>query len=135
MMALSLASAVAAVSTFITKMETITIFVVSAELELTGRRTMIMFKAFKNAAVCVFLAAIMLTGCSDTDTYGNETVDEYKYFYRLGNSPIVYERDTKIMYYMIYNGYMSPYYNEHGQMCYYVDGQIIPIEEVLIDAD
>ena len=94
-----------------------------------------MFKPFKNAAVCEYLAAIMLTGCSDTDTYGNETVDEYKYFYRLGNSPIVYERDTKIMYYMIYNGYMSPYYNEHGQMCYYVDGQIIPIEEVLIDAD
>ena len=94
-----------------------------------------MFKIFKNVAVCVFLAAIMLTGCSDTDTYGNETVDEYKYFYRLGNSPIVYERDTKIMYYMIYNGYMSPYYNEHGQMCYYIDGQIIPIEEVLIDAD
>lgn len=31
-------------------------------------------------------------------------------------------------------GYMSPYYNEHGQMCYYVDGQVIPIEEVLIDA-
>ncbi len=30
---------------------------------------------------------------------------------------------------------MSPYYNEHGQMCYYVDGQVIPIEEVLIDAD
>ena len=97
-----------------------------------------MFKTFKNTAVCVFLATIMLTGCSDTDTYGNETVDKYKYFYRLGNSPIVYERDTKIMYYMIcngYNGYMSPYYNEHGQMCYYVDGQIIPIEEVLIDAD
>lgn len=59
-----------------------------------------MFKTFKNTAVCVLLAAIMLTGCSDTDTYGNETVDEYKYFYRLGNSPIVYERDTRIMYYI-----------------------------------
>lgn len=47
-----------------------------------------MFKTFKNTAVCVLLAAIMLTGCSDTDIYGNETVDEYKYFYRLGNSPI-----------------------------------------------
>lgn len=94
-----------------------------------------MFKTFKNTAICVLLAAIMLTGCSDTDTYGNKTVDEYKYFYRLGNSPIVYERDTKIMYYMIYNGYMSPYYNEHGQMCYYVDGQIIPVEEVLIDVN
>ena len=32
-------------------------------------------------------------------------------------------------------GYMSPYYNEHGQMCYYVDGQIIPVEEVLIDVN
>ena len=50
-----------------------------------------MFKTFKKTAVCVLLAAIMLTGCSDTDTYGNETVDKYKYFYRLGNSSIVYE--------------------------------------------
>ena len=39
------------------------------------------------------------------------------------------------MYYMIYNDHMSPYYNKHGQMCYYVDGRVIPIREVLIDAD
>ena len=94
-----------------------------------------MLKRFEKIIICVFLAVIMLTGCSDTDANGNETVDDFKYFYRLGNSPIVYERDTKIMYYMIYNGYMSPYYNENGQMCYYVDGQIVPIEEALIDVD
>ena len=36
------------------------------------------------------------------------------------------------MYYYIGGGagasYMAPYYNEHGQLCRYIDGEIIPIE-------
>lgn len=55
---------------------------------------------------------------------------------------MVYDKNTHVMYYLFSKGvgkrgygYMSPCYNEHGQMCYYVDGQVIPIEEVLIDAD
>lgn len=102
-----------------------------------------MFKTFKNTAVCVLLAAIMLTGCSTSvkDSVGNVAV-ENGWFYRISDTPMVYDKDTHIMYYLFYEGavnrgygYMSPYYNEHGQMCYYVDGQIIPVEEVLIDAD
>lgn len=102
-----------------------------------------MFKTFKNTAVCVLLAAIMLTGCSTRvkNSVGNVTVAN-GWFYRIGDTPMVYDKDTHIMYYLFKkgagnqgHGFMSPYYNEHGQMCYYVDGQIIPIEEVLIDAD
>ena len=103
-----------------------------------------MFKIFKNTAVCVLLAAIRLTGCSTSveGSVGNSAVVEDDWFYRISDTPMIYDKDTHIMYYLFYEGavnrgygYMSPYYNEHGQMCYYVDGQIIPIEEVLIDAD
>lgn len=102
-----------------------------------------MFKTFKNTAVCVLLAAVMLTGCNASvkDPVGNVAI-ENGWFYRISDTPMVYDKDTHIMYYLFYRSaghqgycYMSPYYNEHGQMCYYVDGQVIPIEEVLIDAD
>lgn len=103
-----------------------------------------MFKTFKNTAICILLAAIILTGCSASvkeDSVGNVAV-ENGWFYRISDTTMVYDKDTHIMYYLFCRrvgykgyGYMSPYYNEHGQMCYYVDGQIIPIEEVLIDAD
>lgn len=70
-----------------------------------------------------------------------ECSQENDWFYRIGDTPVVYDKDTHVMYYLFSKsggnhayGYMSPYYNEHGQMCYYVDGQVIPIEEVLIDA-
>lgn len=102
-----------------------------------------MFKTFKNTVVCVLLTAIILTGCSTSakDSVGNVAV-ENGLFYRISDTPMVYDKDTRIMYYLFSKyggsqgfGYMSPYYNEHGQMCYYVDGQIIPVEEVLIDVD
>lgn len=101
-----------------------------------------MFKTFKNTAVFVLLAAIILTGCSTSvkDSVGNVAV-ENGWFYRISDTPMVYDKDTHIMYYLFSKignqgcSYMSPYYNEHGQMCYYVDGQIIPVEEVLIDVN
>lgn len=102
-----------------------------------------MFKIFKNTAVCVLLAAIMLTGCSTSVKDSVENVAaENNWFYRISDTPMVYDKDTHVMYYLFSKyfgnqdyGYMSPYYNEHGQMCYYVDGQVIPIEEALIDVD
>lgn len=102
-----------------------------------------MFKTFKNTAVCILLASIILTGCSTSvkDSVGNVAV-ENGWFYRINDTPMVYDKDTHIMYYLFCRstgnqgyGYMSPYYNEHGHMCYYVDGQIIPVEEVLIDVN
>lgn len=102
-----------------------------------------MFKTFKNTVVCVLITAIILTGCSASvkDSVGNAAV-ENGWFYRISDTPMVYDKDTRIVYYLFYRstsyqgyGYMSPYYNEHGQMCYYVDGQVIPIEEALIDVN
>ena len=83
-----------------------------------------MFKTFKNTAVCVLLAAIMLTGCSTSvkNPVGNVAV-ENDWFYRISDTPMVYDKDTRIMYYLFSKyggdqgfGYMSPYYNEHGKM-------------------
>lgn len=102
-----------------------------------------MFKTFKNTAVCLLLAAILLTGCATNveDSVGNVAV-ENGWFYRINDTPMVYDKDTRIMYYLFSKcttnrgyGYMSPYYNEYGQMCYYVDGQIIPVKEVVIDVN
>ena len=59
-----------------------------------------MFKTFKNTAVCVLLAAIMLTGCSTSvkDSVGN-VAKENDWFYRIGDTPVVYDKDTHVMYY------------------------------------
>lgn len=102
-----------------------------------------MFKTFKNTAVCLLLAAILLTGCAtNVEDSVVEIARENSWFYRISDTPMVYDKDTHIMYYLFSKsggnhayGYMSPYYNEHGQMCCYVDGQIIPVKEVLIDVD
>ena len=78
-----------------------------------------MFRTFKNTAVCVLLAAIILTGCSASvkDSVGNVAV-ENGWFYRISDTPMVYDKDTRIMYYLFSKctgnqgyGYMSPYYN------------------------
>ena len=60
-----------------------------------------MFKTFKNAAVCVLLAAIILTGCSTSvkDSVGN-VAKENGWFYRIGDTPMVYDKDTHVMYYL-----------------------------------
>lgn len=60
-----------------------------------------MFKTFKNTAVCVLLAAIILTGCSTSvkDSVGNVAV-ENGWFYRISDTPMVYDKDTHVMYYL-----------------------------------
>lgn len=80
----------------------------------------------KLASVC--LIGFLLIGCNKTDIDGNIAVGDYDWFYRIGNSPIVYEKDTKIMYYHEYGGYANPYYDENGRLCRYIDGEIVPIE-------
>ena len=54
------------------------------------------------------------------DSVGNVTVAN-DWFYRIGDTPMVYDKDTHIMYYLFGKGagytgygYMSPYYNEYG---------------------
>lgn len=95
-----------------------------------------MLKRFEKIVICMFLAVFMLVGCSpQTDTNGNMETGDFNWCYQIRNTPLVYDKDTKIMYYREYRFGMCPYYNEHGQMCYYIDGQIIPIEEALMDVD
>ena len=62
-----------------------------------------MFKTFKNTAVCILLAAIMMTGCSasEKDSIGNVAV-ENGWFYRISDTPMVYDKDTHIMYCLLY---------------------------------
>lgn len=71
---------------------------------------------------------LVLTGCkTETDNYGNKKNDG---FYYIGDT-MAYDENTHVVYYKFVSGnlgYMSPYYNEHGQLCRYVDGQIVPIE-------
>lgn len=82
----------------------------------------------------VLIAGIVaiLTGCGASDNSHNVLNNDVGNFYRIEGSAIVYDGSTHVMYYKQNLGggvsYMAPYYNEHGQLCRYVDGQIVPIE-------
>lgn len=63
-----------------------------------------MFKTSKNTAVCVLLAAIMLTGCSASVKDSVENVAaENNWFYRISDTPMVYDKDTHVMYFYSVN--------------------------------
>lgn len=90
-------------------------------------------RKFFIALLSLCLTGCLLTGCgTKEDQYGNWADDYSDNFYHILNTSIVYANDTKVMYYYI--GYsagancMAPYYNEYGQLCRYIDGEIIPIE-------
>ena len=98
-----------------------------------------MFKIFKNTAVCVLLAAIILTGCSTSveGSVGNSAVVENGWFYRISDTPMVYDKDTHIMYYLFSKctgdqgyGYMSPYYAPNG-MPYVYNVETNSLEEIV----
>lgn len=86
----------------------------------------------------ITLLSLCLTGCLLTscgtkeDQYGNWADGHSSSFYHILNTSTVYAKDTKVMYYYIGGGagasYMAPYYNENGQLCRYIDGNIVPIE-------
>lgn len=85
--------------------------------------------------ILIFICLIggLLTGCcTKEDQYGNLADNYSDDFYHILNTSTVYAKDTKVMYYYIDGdagaSYMAPYYNEHGQLCRYVDGSIVPIE-------
>ena len=89
--------------------------------------------------ISICLIGCLLTGCgTKEDQYGNwadNHSDDCQPNYHIGlllYTSIVYAKDTKVIYYYISGGagasYMAPYYNEHGQLCRYVDGEITPIE-------
>lgn len=83
--------------------------------------------------ISICLIGGLLTGCgTKEDQYGNWADNYSDDFYHILNTSIVYAKDTKVMYYYIDGdagtSYMAPYFNEHGQLCRYVDGSIVPIE-------
>lgn len=59
---------------------------------------------------------------------GDKSVCSTETLYRISDTELIYDNNTRVVYYCLYNGYMSPYYNAHGQLCRYIDGEIIPIE-------
>lgn len=91
-----------------------------------------MKKFLNNMILAIALVGCFaLVGCAKSDSYGNTSVDKYNWFYRIEGTPMVYDKDNQVVYYKDragHQGYMAPYYNEHGRLCRYVDGQIVPIE-------
>lgn len=79
-------------------------------------------------AALVVTVVFALTGCEvSTDNYGNIKNDGFYYI----SDTMAYDENTHVIYYKFVTGtfgYMAPYYNEYGQLCRYVDGQIVPIE-------
>ena len=93
------------------------------------------YQCFKTTVVtCVILLCLLLgLGIRASIPHKNDTGDKSvcstKTLYRISDTELIYDDNTKVVYYCLYNGFMSPYYNEHGQLCRYVDGKIIPIEQ------
>lgn len=78
--------------------------------------------------ISICLIGGLLTGCgTKEDQYGNWADNYNDDFYHILNISIMYAKDTKVMYYYIGGG-AAPYYNEHGQLCRYVNGEIVPLE-------
>lgn len=62
----------------------------------------------------------------------NDMAEQKQIEYVNYTSYIKADEHTKIMYIQYWvgdHGYMSPYYSENGNLCRYVDGKIIEIEE------
>lgn len=59
---------------------------------------------------------------------GDKSVYNGSSLYSISNTKLIYDENTKVIYYWLHNGYMAPYYNENGQLCRYIDGSIVPIK-------
>ena len=78
--------------------------------------------------LCLCLGIGFLTSIPYKNDAGDNAVYNGSSLYSISNTKLIYDENTKVIYYWLYNGYMSPYYNEHGQLCRYIDGEIVPIE-------
>lgn len=75
-------------------------------------------------AMLVVGIAFALTGCSDASSEAPRA----GVLYSIPDTKLVYDSESRVLYYHYSSSYMTPYYNEHGQLCRYVDGQIVPIK-------
>ena len=87
-------------------------------------------------ALLCFAAIVCISGCSMT-TAGDKNYNTNSNFVSVeGSKDLYYYSDTGIIY-VIFNeasgyqgyGYAAPYYSENGNLCKYIDGQIIELTE------
>ena len=96
--------------------------------------------------VCAILMCSSLTACdSDASIYftdppvNGEALELSNFKTVDGKDYLVYDDDTRVVYYMIFTaraysgyGYLAPYISENGNYCRYVDDEIV---EIGVDID
>lgn len=93
------------------------------------------YRCFKTTIITLIVVLCLCLGIGILASipYKNDAGDNVVYngssLYSISNTKLIYDENTKVIYYWLYNGYMAPYYNEHGQLCRYIDGEIVPIEQ------
>ena len=80
------------------------------------------------AVICLCLCIGIWASIPRKNNVGDKSVYNGSSLYSISNTKLIYDENTRIVYYWLHSGYMSPYYNAHGQLCRYIDGEIIPIE-------
>lgn len=83
--------------------------------------------------VCCMLIGGTLTGCGETYVRNDEVAFEIANFAPVpGMDGVVYNLDTKVMFYMFNTaysyqgyGYFGEYLNENCKPCRYIDGEIV----------
>lgn len=92
------------------------------------------YRCFKTTIVtlivilCLCLGIGIWASIPRKNSAGDKAVFNGSSLYSISNTKLIYDENTRVIYYGLYGGYMAPYYNENGQLCRYVDGVIIPIE-------
>ena len=80
------------------------------------------------AVTVALMRFVIILSIPHKNSNGDRSVYSGSNLYRISDTSLTYDNDTKVIYYWKRNGYMVPYYNEHGQLCRYVDGKIVPIK-------
>lgn len=69
------------------------------------------------AVICLCLGIGIWASIPRKNDVGDKTVYNGSSLYSIYNTKLIYDENTRIIYYWLHSGYMSPYYNEHGQLC------------------
>lgn len=80
------------------------------------------------AVICLCLGIGIWASIPHKNNAGDKNVYNGSSLYSISNTKLIYDENTKVIYYWLHNGYMAPYYNENGQLCRYIDGSIVPIK-------
>lgn len=78
--------------------------------------------------LCLCLCVGIFASIPRKNNIGDKSVYNGSSLYRISDTELIYDENTRVVYYWLYNGYMAPYYNKHGQLCRYIDGEIVPIK-------